>query len=245
MKFNAVAFDLDGTLYPNYRFYYRLLPFLFKDRRLLMAMGKARNKLRKNEDLYGDCGEGFYKSQAEIMGGILGESTEYVREKTERLIYRGWEPLFKKVKLFSYVKETLDAFRKAGIKLGLLSDFPPETKLLNLEISDYWHVVVCSEMTGRLKPDKVPFLELASRMGMSPEDVLYVGNSFPYDVEGAQKAGMKAALIRPGWKNFLSLAFYGSKRKGNASRDATSGAYRNQPDFCFSAYRQLCDYVLY
>ena len=219
LKFSAVAFDLDGTLYPDLYLFVRLVPFLIKDHRLLMAMNKARIQLRQTGLYEGD----FYRLQARIMGEILNEEPETVRERTEHLIYRGWEPFFKKISLFPHVRETLDAFRKAGIKMGLLSDFPPEIKLKNLNISEYWDVVLCSEHTGRLKPDKKPFLDLAALMGMPPGEILYVGNSVPYDVKGARSMGMKAAHIRPRWKKYLPA---------------------REVDFIFYDYRQLRDYVL-
>ena len=217
MKFSAVAFDLDGTLYPNFRLYFRLIPFLFREQRLLRAFRKARIRLRRSGAYGGD----FYELQARLMGEILNEIPERVRDRTEKLIYRGWEPLFKKIRLFPHVKETLDIFREKGIKMGLLSDFPPETKLENLRLTGYWDAVVCSEHSGRLKPDPVSFLELARKMGKNPEDILYVGNSVSYDVEGARRAGMKAALIRAGYRG----------RRGS-------------PDFVFYDYRKLRDYVL-
>ena len=219
MKFSALAFDLDGTLYPACRLNFRLLPFLLKEQRLLRAMNRARMQLRNS----GAYEEDFYETQARLMAEILNEPAEKVKERTERLVYRGWEPLFKKVRLFPHARECLDAFRKAGIRLGLLSDFPPEAKLEHLRISDCWEAVLCSERVGRLKPDPASFLELASRMGTPPEQILYVGNSVSYDVAGAHNAGMKAALIRPKWKkSHLQAA----------------------PDFVFYDYRQLRDYVL-
>ena len=135
MKYTAVAFDLDGTLYPNFSLNSRLIPFLIKEQNLLRAMGKARTRLRKDDLISGRAAgenpsEDFYETQARIMGEILNEPAEIIRERTERLIYRGWEPLFKKIDPFPYVREVLDVFRKEGIKMGLLSDFPPETKLL-------------------------------------------------------------------------------------------------------------------
>jgi putative hydrolase of the HAD superfamily len=226
MKFQAVAFDLDGTLYPNYRLNIRLLPFILKEQRLLRAFGKARAKLRKSG---GGTSGSFYEEQAKIMGEILGESAEEVMEKTEKLIYRGWEDHFKEITLFPHVAETLDALRKNGITLGLLSDFPPETKLKNLKIFEYWDAVFCSERTGYLKPDTAAFLEMAVRMGAAAGQILYVGNSVSYDVVGAHKAGMKAALIRSA--PFLP----GREKRPSALRE---------PDFIFSGYRQLRDYVL-
>ena len=227
MRFSAVAFDLDGTLYPDYSLNLRLAPFILKEHHLLMALGKAR-KLLRNSDIKtaGSSGD-FYERQARIMGEILGLPMEKARELTEHLIYRGWEPLFKKINLFPHVRETLESFQKKGIKLGLLSDFPPEIKLENLKIRDFWHAALSSEETGYLKPDPAPFLELAKRMDTPPEQILYVGNSVPYDVTGAHKVGMKAALILPKWKKrFLP------------------GVFASQADFSFYDYRQLCDYVV-
>ena len=224
MKFAAVAFDLDGTLYPNFRLFIRLIPFLLRGQRLLRAMGKARRRLRESCAYEGD----FYELQARLMGEILKEPAEKVREKTERLIYRGWESHFKKIKLFSHVRETLDAFRKNGIQMGLLSDFPPEIKLENLKLTGYWDAVVCSEESGRLKPDPVSFLELARLMKRNPQEILYVGNSVSYDVTGAHRAGMKTALVCSPWKKWSIARGHG----------------RVVPDFVFKDYRQLYDYVL-
>ena len=220
MKFPVLAFDLDGTLYPNYRLYARLIPFMVKENRLLRAMGKARAHFRETDGPGGN----YYENQARFMAEILGEPVETVMEKTERLIYRGWEPHFNKIKLFPRVRETLEAFRNSGVKLGLLSDFPPEIKLENLNVPEFWDAIVCSERVGYLKPNSASFLELAGKMGTAPEKTLYVGNSVSYDVGGAGRAGMKAALIRSRWKR----------------RPAAAGQ-----DFVFYDYRQLCDFVLH
>ena len=227
MKYQAVAFDLDGTLYPNIDLYARLIPFMTRELSLLRALGKARNIIRKsyskNEELNKGPQRDFYDLQAGLMGEILGRDAEEVRERTERLIYRGWEPLFTEISLFPHVRETLEAFRNRGIKLGILSDFPLEKKLENLGISGFWDTMLCSEFTGFLKPNGRPFLELAGKMGFPPEEMLYVGNSVPYDVIGAVNAGMKAALIRPIWGKFPPA---------------------KKADFVFYDYRQLRDYVL-
>ncbi|MDR2110168.1 MAG: HAD family hydrolase [Spirochaetaceae bacterium] len=218
-NFDGVAFDLDGTLYPNYRFYVRLLPFFLKELPFLMAMGKARSAIRAAA---GDTP--FYDRQARIMAEVLREDPAYIRDRTEKLIYRGWEPVFKKIKLCAHVRETLQSLRDAGLKLGLLSDFPPDTKLDYLGLSGYWDTVLCSEATNRLKPDPLPFLELIKNMALPPERILYVGNSVSYDIIGAKRVGMKTALFCSPLRKILP-------RRANA-------------DFVFSGYRQLCVYVL-
>jgi len=215
LDIDAVAFDLDGTLYPNYRFYMRLLPFIVREHKLLRAMGQARDVLRSASK------EGrFYELQARIMAEILSENVDLVKERTEKLIYRGWEPLFRKVRLFRGVRETLADLRASGLKLGLLSDFPPDIKLMHLGLADGWDAVLCSELSGRLKPDPLPFLDLARALGTEPSRVLYVGNSVAYDIAGAKAAGMKSALV----------TFFGKKNCG--------------ADLVFSDYRQLRSFVL-
>jgi putative hydrolase of the HAD superfamily len=215
----GVAFDLDGTFYPNYRLYLRLIPFVLKEWRYMLAFSRARTELRAA------FREGnFYELQALIMARILKKDGGAIKDRTERLIYRGWEPLFKKVKPYRYVKEILGDLKAAGLVLGLLSDFPAERKLGYLGLDGYWDTVICSEQVNRLKPDPAPFLELARRMALPPEQILYVGNSVPYDIVGAKQQGMKAALVSP----TLRL---GGRNRGNA-------------DFVFSDYRQLREFVL-
>ena len=221
----GIGFDLDGTLYPNYRLNTRLIPFALKEWRLVTAFGRAREIIRKKQEIAPLPQGDFYEYQAEFTAKILSVSPQQLKEKIDLLIYKGWEPMFKKIKLFSRVAEILVAMRKAGFKLGLLSDFPPETKLEYLGISGLWDSVLCSERFGALKPHPLSFTKLAAEMSLPPEKILYVGNSRPYDVTGANRAGMKTAWIKP-------LLFPGS------------GLKKPKADFTFTDYRQLFDFVI-
>jgi len=229
----GVAFDLDGTLYPNYRLHFRLLPFALKEFRLLSAFGRARNIIREEMEQkfrngHSDSGQllvqegGFYAYQAEKTAKLLSVKSDQLKEKIDRLIYNGWTPIFKKVKVFKEVPHTLETLRKAGLKLGLLSDFPPEEKLKNLGIDGYWDCIHCSERCGALKPYPLSFQKLALAMELPPENILYVGNSHPYDVIGAARAGMKTAWIKP----------------------VLSPGKKPAPDFSFTNYRQFLKFMI-
>jgi putative hydrolase of the HAD superfamily len=220
----GAAFDLDGTLYPNYRLNIRLIPLILKEWSLVAAYAKARKILHREPET--SCPPpDFYKRQAVLVAEILGARPEAVKERIDRLIYRAWEPLFKTIKPFSRAAETLAALRAAGFKLGIMSDFPPEIKLEHLGLSGIWDAELCSERCGALKPHPLPFRELAAAMALPPEKILYVGNSRSYDVAGAHRAGMKTAWIK-------SPLFPGKGRK------------LPLPDFAFSDYRQLRDFML-
>jgi putative hydrolase of the HAD superfamily len=219
---SAVGFDLDGTLYPTYRLYVRLLPFLFRHGRLLNALGKARTIIRhEQEQSPASVRPDFYDYQAHITAGLLHAHPEEIKEKIHNLIYRGWERHFSKIELFPHVREALAELRAARLKLGLLSDFPPHIKLEKLGLADCWDTVLCSEDIGAIKPAIQPFTGLAKALGCPPEQILYVGNSRRYDAGGGRRAGMKTALI--------------TRRR----------ASKTKADFIFHDYRQLCDYVLH
>jgi putative hydrolase of the HAD superfamily len=55
----AVAFDLDGTLYPDYRLYVRLIPLALRHARFLKAFAKARNIIHQEEEGIRDRGSGI------------------------------------------------------------------------------------------------------------------------------------------------------------------------------------------
>ena len=234
---SAVAFDLDGTLYPNYRLNLRLLPFLFRHCRFMLAFGRARDIIRQEQEtlavrdksaaqttlaLQPPSRIDFYERQAQLVAEQIKAQKEEIRERIDRLIYRGWEPFFLKIKPFPHVKKVLGELKAAGLKLGLLSDFPPETKLEYLGLSGVWDTVLCTEKIGALKPAVKPFEELAKALACQPGQILYVGNSRRYDVEGAKRAGLKAALLNMGIPVITGI----------------------KADFSFRDYRQLRNFML-
>ncbi|MDR2304147.1 MAG: HAD family hydrolase [Treponema sp.] len=233
MRFSAIAFDLDGTLYPNYRLNIRIAPFLLRHWPLAAAFGRARGRIRREqEEALKQKAAGnrlpepasFYEHQAELVAAMLNRPPAEIKAAIEDKIYRAWAEHFRGIRLFSYVRECLEVFRSRGLPLALLSDFPPDIKLRNLGIMDFFSLTLCSEELGALKPDPLPFMELARRLNLPPEKILYVGNSLSYDAEGALRTGMQAALVGSAvWK------------KPPRRQDSL---------FYFRSYRQLQSYVL-
>lgn len=215
MPIRAVGFDIDGTLYPNYRFHLRALPIILADLPLLLSMGKARDELRARRR------DGpFYQLQAEIASRHYGRPADEVRRLLDERIYRAWEGIFSRVKPYSGVRRAVETLRGAGLRTGVLSDFPASAKLERLGLSGLWDCVLCSEEVGQLKPAADSFLALSRALGVPPAEILYVGNSPAYDVAGAKAAGMMAACI-------------------SARRRSVPGA-----DLVFSSYRELTPWIL-
>lgn len=62
--------------------------------------------------------------------------------------------------------------------------------------------VIASTDVGACKPDNRIFSEAVRRAGVSAPDILHVGDSWAWDVEGARGSGLGAALYRGLWSRY-------------------------------------------
>lgn len=89
-----------------------------------------------------------------------------------------------------------DVLTDIDLPVGILSNFNSTLKeKLNGYFGDVFTDVFVSEELGVAKP-KIEFYQRAlDKIGMAPQDILYVGDSFKLDLEPAQKVGMKAFVV--------------------------------------------------
>ena len=94
--------------------------------------------------------------------------------------------------------ETLTELRASGYKIGLISD-------CSLEVSILWpkppfarlvDVAVLSAEVGLTKPDRHIYQMACKGLQVSPEACLYVGDGGSMELTGASDSGMQAVLIR-------------------------------------------------
>lgn len=186
----AVAFDIDGTLYPNGRMYRASLGIVLRHWRLFRAFGAARKTVRTRHPIVD-----LRRETAELTAEQLGISAEVAAQRINDVIYDQWENVLRRVPLYSGVTELLADLRSRGVPLAAMSDFPVVSKLQLLGISDYWDVAFSAEEIGYLKPNVEPFESLEERLSVKPREILYVGNSYHYDVLGAAAAGFHTAHL--------------------------------------------------
>lgn len=236
VSIRAVAFDIDGTLYPDRALWFRVLPFGVRNAGFLRALSSARKELHRLAALpHRDAGtprglEDFRSLQAELAGRILEWPAEMAKSHAEASVYGELEEAFARVPLFPGLLECLESFKEAGLRLAVLSDFPARRKLEVLGIDDYFELARSSEESGLLKPAPEPFRALAAELGLEPSEMLYVGNSLRYDIAGAKAAGMETAL-----RLSRISALAGKARRAEAGQ---------RPDFAFSSWLSLRDWVL-
>lgn len=197
---DAIAFDIDGTLYPQWALTVRAILRYVRYGEFFLHYGLTRHALHRLPPQ-----KDFNKTQAEILGKKVGLSIDATKKKLDRIVYSGLSHYFRQIKPYKGAFEAIKAFKDAGFKLALLSDFPPEQKGDVWGIAPLCDCVLGTEELGALKPDPFPFKRLAQELGVPAKKILYVGNSIKFDVRGCHKVGMKSAYLLPWWRRFLHL----------------------------------------
>jgi putative hydrolase of the HAD superfamily len=214
MNIKGIGFDIDGTLYSNCFMYICSIPSFIKHPRLLWHFGKARSHIREIRPV-----DNYRRLQAGLIAESMDRPEVEIRARVEKHLYEDWEKSFRIIRPLKGLGEGLTHLRGKGYTLGVLSDFPVQNKLQYLGLED-WDCSFTSESTGYLKPHPEPFLELARRMKLDPEEILYVGNSYSKDIVGAADVGMKTA---------------------HYSLSAPEGS---RADFTFKSYPELFKFIL-
>src|SRR5262249_33612710 len=63
------------------------------------------------------------------------------------------------------------------------------------ELASHFEFLIDSHHVGCSKPDKAIFQLAVDRLGLAPSHAAYVGDSYGYDVVGAQRAGLVPILV--------------------------------------------------
>lgn len=190
MKIKAVGFDIDGTLYPNSSMYLLSLIAFLMHPLLFYHFGKIRKKIRTFTFI-----DDFRRVQADLMSASLGVENDVAAEMIEHNIYGRMETVFKRIKPFSDVRPVILSLKRAGLKCAAMSDLPVGRKLEYLGVSDLMDFAFSTEETGYLKPHILPFKRLVREFKVLPQEILYVGNNYRYDIIGAKKLGLQTAHL--------------------------------------------------
>ncbi|VVB65708.1 Glyceraldehyde 3-phosphate phosphatase [Candidatus Gugararchaeum adminiculabundum] len=197
-KLKAVLFDLDNTL----------TDFVNMKREATHAAACAliNSGLKMDEE---QCFKELF--QLYWLDGIDGNTVfeRFIKNKTgsidrkmlESAILAYLEEKRRHLKLYPGVKETLSKLRTKGILIGILTDaqkIKAENRLRKLGLYGFFDLVITLDDTGEHKPSKLPFLKAIEGFRVRPDEVLMVGDSIGRDVNGAQQAGIRAALAKWG-----------------------------------------------
>jgi putative hydrolase of the HAD superfamily len=193
-KFEAVLFDLDGTL-----------------------CRRTQDTETMYEQVFERANETQFGKPEELWAALSGppdhdNSVEYYGAGFARLAAQHGQPSAdpialareliavvddSQVSFLHGAQEALDAAESVG-SVGVVTNGPAarqQPKLDALGITDRLETVVFAAELPRSKPHVLPFDRALNDLGVQPERTLYVGNSLEYDVAGGQNAGLAVAWL--------------------------------------------------
>ena len=113
-----------------------------------------------------------------------------------------WKTYARGSPLFSDTMSTIHRLRKAGFRLGMVSDSDGTLgmKMKRIRQQPFLRfleaIVVAGEDTSSVKPSRKPFSLVSERLGLPPRNCVYIGDNPNTDIEGAKGVGMMMILVR-------------------------------------------------
>lgn len=192
--FKAVLFDLDGTILDT--------------NQLIITSYKYTIKKHLDRDL----------EDAEIVkyfGEPLRLTLErYDKEKVDEMyqtyVKYNEENHDSMIKAMDYAKETLEEIKRRGLKIGIVTSkrkHMAERGLKYFNLYDMMDAIIAMEDTAIHKPNAEPILEACRRIDVSPNEVLFVGDSH-YDIQCGKNAGSKTCLVKYTLLDFNEIIKY-------------------------------------
>ncbi len=194
----AVLFDLDNTLIDFMKMKKMSCEAAIsamRDSGLEMEQEEAYEKLF---ELYGVHGIEDQKIFQKFLKDVLG-AVDYKILSNAVTAYRRVQMGF--LSPYPHVRSTLISLREKGLRLGVVSDAPKMRawlRLSEMNLTDFFDVVVTLDDTGELKPSRLPFEAAINKLQILPEEILFVGDNPGRDIAGAKELGMKTALAKYG-----------------------------------------------
>ena len=207
----GIIFDFDGTLIDSYE-----------------AIAESLNHVRASfslpafpaEEIRPMVGHGLERLIAKAVG------PERVEEGV-RLFRQSYATLCeRKTSILPQVKETLDTLDRRGYQMAIATNKPSyfaRDILRALEIDHLFSEVLGPNDVERPKPDPEMIEIIIMRVGLSPEEIVYVGD-MPLDIEVGRRAGVAVYAVPT----------------GSATRDALLEA---RPDRILHRFSDLLTYL--
>jgi putative hydrolase of the HAD superfamily len=133
----------------------------------------------------------FREYYAIVLGGLdLDASSETIENLAQDQIEQ---------RPFPDTRFTLEEFRRAGLRLGIVSNAWPslERTYRSLGLRDFFDAFVISSKLGCLKPDPRIYRVAIEQIGVDPKSTIFVDDDADY-VLAAKSLGMLGAVIRRG-----------------------------------------------
>ena len=184
----AVIFDMFETLITHFK-----SPLYF-GKQIAEDMGIPEKKLREIWDPTDYARTIGKMTLEEVFEQILRASDKYNPELVRKLAKKRTDA---KIECFRHLHEEIlpmfEALKKQGYKIGLISNcyFEEAEVIRNSVLWQYFDVACLSCELGVAKPEEEIFRHCITEFGLTYEECLYAGDGGSYELETAEKLGMK------------------------------------------------------
>ncbi|MCR4806390.1 MAG: HAD family hydrolase [Lachnospiraceae bacterium] len=203
-EYKAVVFDLDGTLYYQFRLrikmawvlctYYLCHFWRIKDLFIIKRFREVREHWDEINKGRQDTEDSLESLQYSYLAGKMKVSGDRVRSVIEKWMYeRPLEAVHdtRDADLLSLIEE----IKKRGQKVFIFSDYPIEDKLKALGLSVDGAYAATDERVNELKPSPRGLKLIMEDTGFSPDEIIMVGDRMSRDGQAAVNAGCDYIIL--------------------------------------------------
>ena len=194
-RIRAVAFDLDGTLIDT-------MGDLSASVNLMLGMlGAPELSEARIRSLVGN---GVETLVVRALNDSVGASATHAAQRSAALaLFRRLygQGLYKRSQVYPGVVDTLQSLSNAGISLCCITNKDSafaEPLLRQAGLSEYLSFTLCADRAEDRKPSPNMLLAACSRLGITPAEMLYVGDS-SMDIAAARAAGSPVIAVNYGY----------------------------------------------
>lgn len=156
-------------------------------------LAKRRYETLMNQGVSHEQGWDLYMQVLFESAGLSAQDARNALEvaRAEHDVFNLWR------KVPDGLREALDRARKAGLRLGVVSNSEGKLRALfdRLDLTKHFEIIVDSALEGVRKPDPEIFHRALTRLQVPASQALYAGDIPNVDVVGARAAGMEGVLI--------------------------------------------------
>lgn len=200
----AVLFDFDETLQDRTEAFEKYMDMFFSE----FLPNLSADELEKRKEDMRLTGNGGYVHREKWYQSLI-DMWNWENAPEKSVLANHYDTKFGGCDvIFPESEELLKELKRRGFIVGVITNGPSKLQNHKMDTSGlrpYCDIVVVSGDIGIHKPDPGIFTYTADKLGLKPEECLYVGDHPVNDIQGALAAGFSALRMNFGWFENLDL----------------------------------------